>query len=920
MPKRRRIKPFVKDLYWLPVRYVNKAAVRRYFKFTFGPEDDRETVLLFRVRRFPDGRDWIGLPKGQPDLVEKCLVGGFGMDRFRDLRCRAPADIPLKFNGKYRNYQVDAVLEMLEHENGVLESAPRTGKCVVGSTLIFTDKGCVPIRSLFKNNERLQHGSFGHVKTPAGYKEITGLYQKRVDSVVRLRTHLGYTVTGTPNHPVLVLTSDLSYRWKQLSELKSTDHVCIDRGLEWESSADAATKDEAELMGYLVANGGLGTADEYRYITFTSNNKRVQKRVKVLVNRVLGKNVDFAPGGARNVGMVTVTGVSAIRRLRSLGLKMVTAAHKEIPASVMRSSKEAMTAFLRAYFSCDAYLGAELELSSASAKLINQIAVVLAGYGVVGRRKVKESYARNSSDPTIRPYYHMYIAGDDRNRFLRTFRPRKPYDAGVGSNHQYLVDRLPHISDHLAEFKQRFHANSGMFDNGEHRTRIILPREMRKKGAGREYSRTVTRDSIKSFLSGSGDAARLFDGELVDKLASVSRKSRFIYDAIESVKTINRPTMVYDISVPDARCFVGNGIVCHNTIMAVALAIERQVKTLILAHQTDLIEQFCNETINDESGELFDGHEYLQSGEPIAGICTRLDEFERYPICLATYQSFITRKGRRLLSQIKDMFGMVVTDECHRGPAKEYSRVLTRFSAAYTPGMSATPKRRDNRYVMADRIIGPVVHKTKARALKPRVRLIDTGGRIGIKQDEIPENFTSLVNYMAGNDKRNAIIAKAAVHEAEKGHSILIPTLRIEHAEELARRINAEWGEEICFQFTGRIPKRDRQKARDRMNSDESVKVVMATRSMLLGMNIARWSCLISISLIANKPVYDQEVQRICTDIPGKKQPEVIYVLDSDIGWAWGCFRKSKQTLTDPEIISDMTPAFRRAAGGMMKK
>ena len=104
------------------------------------------------------------------------------------------------------------------------------------------------------------------------------------------------------------------------------------------------------------------------------------------------------------------------------------------------------------------------------------------------------------------------------------------------------------------------------------------------------------------------------------------------------------------------------------------------------------------------------------------------------------------------------------------------------------------------------------------------------------------------------------------------------------------------------------------------MNSDESVKVVMATRSMLLGMNIARWSCLISISLIANKPVYDQEVQRICTDIPGKKQPEVIYVLDSDIGWAWGCFRKSKQTLTDPEIISDMTPAFRRAAGGMMKK
>ena len=102
---------------------------------------------------------------------------------------------------------------------------------------------------------------------------------------------------------------------------------------------------------------------------------------------------------------------------------------------------------------------------------------------------------------------------------------------------------------------------------------------------------------------------------------------------------------------------------------------------------------------------------------------------------------------------------------------------------------------------------------------------------------------------------------------------------------------------------------------RDRMNDDESIKVVLATRSMLPGMNIKRWSSLISQAPIANEPAYEQEVFRICTPMEGKRQPEITYVFDGDVGIAWPFFFKCKKTLTNPNFGFKYTKRYARLAG-----
>lgn len=272
--------------------------------------------------------------------------------------------------------------------------------------------------------------------------------------------------------------------------------------------------------------------------------------------------------------------------------------------------------------------------------------------------------------------------------------------------------------------------------------------------------------------------------------------------------------------------------------MAVAVAVEHQTRTLILAHQRDLIEQICNETVNDPSGRLFDG---ASAKSPVAGICRTLDEFERYPICLATYQTFLSRRGQMLLGRVKDMFGLVIVDEAHRASARAYSKIVSRFSARRMYSMTATPDRKDGAWPISELIIGPVVHRTNARALRAVVTGIDATDRFGLRGTS---TFAGMINQLADNEARNEWLARMILKDVAKGHCVLVPVARLGQVEHLVKRINDRAGRELAVAFTGRIPKDQRQTFRDRLNNDRSVRVTVAIRSMLTGMNVPRWSCV----------------------------------------------------------------------------
>jgi superfamily II DNA or RNA helicase len=125
--------------------------------------------------------------------------------------------------------------------------------------------------------------------------------------------------------------------------------------------------------------------------------------------------------------------------------------------------------------------------------------------------------------------------------------------------------------------------------------------------------------------------------------------------------------------------------------MSLAIAIELGEKFLILANQDDLLKQFIIELKQSTNIEDIDKFEGKQS----YGICTKVEEFEKYDICLATYQTFLSPAGKKKLKAIKNLFSTVFVDEAHRASAKCFSSVVDNFSAKNRFGITATEKRKD---------------------------------------------------------------------------------------------------------------------------------------------------------------------------------------------------------------------------------
>ena len=144
--------------------------------------------------------------------------------------------------------------------NGLLQS--NSGKCVTGGTLVMTDRGLHPIAALFADADADVHsiGKFGRIATPTGWADVRGRYSKVVDSTVVVRTSLGASLEGTPEHPISVVTGNGSDRWRSLSDV----HASVQRqevvrvrypSLDLRASPNGAglSDDEATVLGFVFA-------------------------------------------------------------------------------------------------------------------------------------------------------------------------------------------------------------------------------------------------------------------------------------------------------------------------------------------------------------------------------------------------------------------------------------------------------------------------------------------------------------------------------------------------------------------------------------------------------------------------------------------------------------------------------------------
>ena len=323
------------------------------------------------------------------------------------------------------------------------------------------------------------------------------------------------------------------------------------------------------------------------------------------------------------------------------------------------------------------------------------------------------------------------------------------------------------------------------------------------------------------------------------------------------------------------------------TQMGIALIKEYSRRALWLTHTVDLLQQSKEraERYMDKSliGTITEGKVNIGKGVTFATIQTmcKLD-----------------------LSQYKDMWDVIIVDECHRvaGTPTQmsmFAKVLNSLSARHKFGLSATVHRADGMIQATFALLGDVVYTVPDEAIADKVmqvgiKPIGTGVKISHEclNTDGTLNYTRLINYLCEDAYRNTLIRNHIIGESDK--SCLILSDRLEHLETLISflPINIR-GDAVMIsgKMTSKKGKAEREQALEDMRSGKK-KYLFATYSLAKeGLDIPRLERLFMATPQKDYAVITQSIGRIARTYEGKADP-ICYDFVDDIGYLVKSYKK----------------------------
>lgn len=345
----------------------------------------------------------------------------------------------------------------------------------------------------------------------------------------------------------------------------------------------------------------------------------------------------------------------------------------------------------------------------------------------------------------------------------------------------------------------------------------------------------------------------------------------------ESVKTLTNPKGVNGVLKSPPRS--------GKTVMAVAAVSRLGQKAIILGSQTEWLAQFAETFLGSDTAKPLTDAKPDQIGYP-----KKLEDFDKYDVCLCTLAMFKSAKGKLLLQKIRDKFPVVVVDEVQYVPAEGCARVVAGFNARWIFGLSGSPERKNTaEYKIVEDIVGKIVYTVTMERARPTVQVLKmpaaSKNEFQIKGHG-PYAFTSLVSKLEASTPRKNTICNKAIELAKKGHMVLIPLTRVKSILEYTTYINKEMQiPGYALPFHGGIPK-----GKKRMDIIEAArtykcKILVGNISLIsVGLNIPRASALIECGINSNTPACKQRISRVLTPMKDKPDPVVVFTLDdSDI-------------------------------------
>lgn len=395
-------------------------------------------------------------------------------------------------------------------------------------------------------------------------------FDSGVHKIIQVVTKQGYSIKGSENHPILCWGTDSTGKpikvWKKLGEISKEDIIILNRkGLfpknnystvkyipevnEKRSEVNfptEVTEDLAFTLGALVAEGSVSDTEQQR-LSFNNKDYKYYEKVKQGLLKSFPGITVYERDEYKGWKEFSLHYRDVLDFLYSIGLTPVKSDAKEIPFSILRSSKSAMASFLQGLFEGDGSIqiatdsrhggkSSNLTYISKSVKLLRQLKIVLLNFGIMTSHLIL--------DPRSDTYRITLLGMDSKLKFadqIGFFSKRKNKKLEKIRKHDKKrlskTDYIPYLSNYFRDkYNYRFN----------------------------EYFQKQNIDRYNSLRNKISHIQTLVDEEDILLLKEII-DNNYLFQEIKSIKSLPEER-VYSIRV-DSKChsFIANGFINHNT-------------------------------------------------------------------------------------------------------------------------------------------------------------------------------------------------------------------------------------------------------------------------------------------------------------------------------------------------------------------
>jgi intein/homing endonuclease len=526
---------------------------------------------------------------------------------------------PLEFsNNKTQADVVKEILDAIEKGNKLIfiKGVCGTGKCLSKNTLIF----CKPYNEKYFSYHAIKSltGKHGKISTLNNNGKITesnfnNVRKTGTKKLYKLKTRTGREIITSKNHPFLTITKN-GKEWQPLEKLTEKSYICLPNIINLNQEIES-NENEIKILAHLIAEGKLtDKTGSPKYYQCQTTNPLVRKDYEEALSSLFPdgkiKSRNYEVTIVFN-NMDTTKGTTNKLRLfiRKHGLDKKSSNEKFVPTFIFNSKKEKISTFLKTLFSCDGSIYQKtshkgkakqtiIEYCSISKRLINDISILLNIFGIqhtITSKKFRENpeYVWRitiSSQPQIKKFIENIGFIGRKMKFSLKLLPSL-------NNHKFTnTDKVPRlIRGYLKSKKYSYNQLNRYLNYKEiEKIRAIKGFKQIKKDKNILTPSVFTQSKI-DFLR---THIKKINGYIKDKELNFICSEDIFWDKIKSIEYINEDE-TYDLEVEKYHNFIANGIIVHNSAIALNLA-RHFKKTSIVVPIKSLQEQYENDYTKDK--------------------------------------------------------------------------------------------------------------------------------------------------------------------------------------------------------------------------------------------------------------------------------------------------------------------------------